>query len=60
MELLDFLRNQQRLTLEPDDLASLRRHLRGLFEAGPGAKEEIDEDDANTENEEDEENVFEE
>jgi hypothetical protein len=55
-EVLDFLGNHERRTLKPDALTSLRQRLRGLYEAGPGAKEETDDTDTETENDDDEEN----
>jgi len=55
-EIIDFLQTHERRDLPPDELILLKQRLRGIYEAGPGAKEEVDEPDAHAENDENEEN----
>ena len=43
-EALDDLAGHERRSLSPDDLATLKTNLRTLYEAGPGAKVELEDD----------------
>ncbi|NPV28414.1 MAG: BREX-1 system adenine-specific DNA-methyltransferase PglX [Firmicutes bacterium] len=59
-EVIEYLKNHERRTLTPEELTDLKRRLRALYEAGPGAKveeeEPFDDDEAVSEDNEDEEN----
>ena len=51
-EVLDYLAGHERQILSPDDLATLKANLRTLYEAGPGAKVEIEDDSTSGDGEE--------
>jgi len=51
-EVLDYLADHERRSLSPDDLATLKANLRTLYEAGPGAKVEIEDDSTSGDGEE--------
>jgi len=51
-EVLDYLAEHERQVLSPDDLATLKTNLRTLYEAGPGAKVEIEDDSTSGDGEE--------
>lgn len=51
-EVLDYLTEHERRTLSPEDLAALKANLRTLYEAGPGAKVEIEDDSTSGDGEE--------
>ena len=51
-EILDYLAGHERRTLSPDSLATLKANLRTLYEAGPGAKVEIEDDSTSGDGEE--------
>ena len=51
-EVLDYLTEHERQILSPGDLATLKTNLRTLYEAGPGAKVEIEDDSTSGDGEE--------
>lgn len=59
-EVIEYLKNHERRTLTPEELTDLKRRLRALYEAGPGAKveeeEPVDDNEAASEDDEEEEN----
>jgi hypothetical protein len=56
VEVIDSLKSHERRTLSPDDLNILKLRLHTLYEAGPGAKEEIDDVDNDASDDDEEEN----
>ncbi len=53
-EVIEFLGRHERCNLDPDALSLLQNRLRSLFEAGPGAREDVEETDADSQNDDDE------
>jgi len=55
-EVLDYLGKHKRLAPDDQELTAIKNRLHALYEAGPGAKEDVDNVDINAENEDDDEN----